>query len=81
MGQSLPSGTYPLQRGQMGSIVNHEFHGVPWQIHIGADYNLNGVYWHNQFGAASPGPAVQVTPILARWLYQNMDDNGFVTIV
>ncbi len=81
IGQALVPGTYPLQRGQMGSVVNHEFHGVPWQIRIGADYNLNGVYWHNQFGTARPGPAVQVTPILARWLYQNMDDNGFVTIV
>jgi hypothetical protein len=81
IGQSLTPGTYPLQRGRMGRMVNNEFHGVPWQISIGDDYNLNGVYWHNQFGSTIPGPAVQITPMLAHWLYQYMDDNGFVTIV
>lgn len=81
VGQPLAPGTYSLQRGQMGSTINKEFHGVPWQIRIGNHYELNGVYWHNQFGEALPGPAVQVMPILARWLYNHVNDNGFVTIV
>jgi len=81
IGKPLTPGIYPLQRGSMGSGISENFHGVPWQIHIGGGYNLNGVYWHNQFGSAMPGSAVQVTPILARWLYQSIGDNGFVTIV
>jgi hypothetical protein len=81
IGQTLTPGKYALQRGQMSSTLNGEFHGVPWQIRIGDVYNLNGVYWHNQFGTAAPGPAVQMTPIMARWLYHNLSDNEFVTIV
>jgi hypothetical protein len=82
IGQCLTPGTYSFQRGQRSSIVNSEFYGVPWQIRIGDDCNLNGVYWHNQFGTAvHEGPAIQVTPMLARWLYHHLGDNGFVTIV
>jgi hypothetical protein len=83
-GQFLNPGTYPLQSGKMSSSLNGEFHGVPWQIRLGEDYRLNGVYWHNDFGAetcSTPGPAVQVMPMLARWLYHHLSDKGFVTIV
>lgn len=48
------------------------FHGAPWQLKFGEGTELIGAYWHNQFGKALLGPAVQVSPQLARWLYSSM---------
>jgi hypothetical protein len=70
------SGTYTLELHKPGGTYNTAeavFHGVPWQLNFGADIQLMGAYWHNQFGKALQGPAVQVSPILARWLYHSMN--------
>jgi hypothetical protein len=70
------AGTYVLELQKPGGThrtAEAVFQGVPWQLNFGADTTLTGVYWHNQFGKALPGPAVQVSPLLARWLYQAMN--------
>lgn len=64
-------GAYTLADRQP-STAAAGYAGVPWVLHLnGADHlELAGVYWHNQFGTgADDGPAVQVPPLLARWLY------------
>lgn len=73
--QTLAEGVYPLERGDMGGqhccTAQADFYGVPWHMHIQDQGALHGVYWHNQFGEAAPGAAVQVVPYVARWLYEH----------
>lgn len=85
LGAALESGMYPIQRRQAGDdpvlIGEKIFYGASWPLYFGErQHSLTGVYWHNQFGQPTPGPAVQVTPLLARWLYVRLADKGFVTI-
>lgn len=84
--QPLTPGDYSVQRSRPGASVWSEdegslFYAAPWQLMFGADHRVSGVYWHNRFGSPAAGPTVQTTPIIARWLYENLCDNGFVTIV
>lgn len=71
-GSELGAGTYiaePMAIGGGrwdGDVV---YHGLPWQIRLADDQLIAGAYWHNRFGQAVPGPAVQLPPLLARWLY------------
>ncbi len=52
-------------------------HGVPWVIQFEGG-ELVGAYWHNQFGrsTAVPGPAVQLPPIAAEWLYAALETDA-----
>ncbi len=67
-GRDLPAGTYPITERQV-TLAQPDHHGAPWVLRFGKGFDLSGVYWHNRFGAPTPGAAVQVTPTLARWLY------------
>ena len=69
-------GIYFLEQHKLGGTykaIEGIFHGVPWQLSFDAGIKLMGVYWHNQFGKALQGPAVQVSPLLAQWLYRSMN--------
>jgi hypothetical protein len=69
-------GNYTLELHKPGgafSAAEAVYHGAPWQLNFDAHAQLMGVYWHNQFGKALEGPAVQVSPLLARWLYHSMN--------
>jgi hypothetical protein len=71
-GQDLVRGTYPITLRNMTAAPQDTFHGVPYVLTFG-NQQLSGAYWHNRFGAPSPGAAdpgtvVQVTPPLAGWL-------------
>lgn len=68
-GRELPPGAYPLTEQQAVSARQDDYRGVPWTLRFGDDLRLTGAYWHNHFGTAAPGAAVQVTPPLAQWLY------------
>jgi hypothetical protein len=78
-GTDIEPGVYPVQARQvtgmwLSATDSHlAFHGLPWRISFGERHELSGVYWHNQFGKPIPGPAIQVTPLLARWLYPRLD--------
>ncbi len=82
-GQALQTGVYSVQSRQAGGICceteNGVFHGVPWHIGFG-NYGLVGAYWHNRFGKPYAGRAIQVSPIIARWLYRQMRESSTVVI-
>ncbi len=67
-GRSLLPGSYPVTDRQLAASQG-DYRGVPWLLRFGPDFTLTGVYWHNRFGSATPGAAVQVAPPLAQWLY------------
>lgn len=81
----LPRGHFRVQDrrfsvksgGESASAV----YGAPWHLDFGA-FSLSGAYWHNQFGKASavPGPDVQVTPPVASWLFERIDDQTVVIV-
>ncbi|MBI5669055.1 MAG: L,D-transpeptidase [Chloroflexi bacterium] len=85
IGQSVRRGVYAVQTRQTGGVRLRlddasDVHGVPWRVAFGA-FDLTGAYWHNRFGAAVPGAAVQVTPVLAQWLYAALGQRGSVAVV
>lgn len=67
-GRDLVPGVYGVTDRQPSGMDDQHI-GAPWSLTFGDDLNLSGVYWHNRFGAAAPGAAIQVTPALAKWLY------------
>lgn len=88
IGRTLAPGRYPLKRQQPGAppvqIAGQAqmIYAAPWQFSIGSVYTASGVYWHNRLGQPIPGPDVQFTALLARWLYHHsLVDNAFVTVV
>jgi hypothetical protein len=75
------SGRYPTRTLENVAEYPQNLHGVPWTIQVGENYQLSGAYWHNRFGSPVSGPAIQVPPVLARWLYDWLGDNGTVSIL
>ena len=66
-GYDLIPGVYPITDRNLSR--SHQQTGIPYTLTFGADQQLIGAYWHNQFGQSVPGAAIQMTPALARWLY------------
>ncbi|MBI1259108.1 MAG: hypothetical protein GC204_16690 [Chloroflexi bacterium] len=66
-GYDLAPGIYPITERNL-SRADQQM-GAPYALTFGDRQQIIGVYWHNQFGRAVPGAAVQMTPALARWLY------------
>jgi hypothetical protein len=83
-GAELAAGPFALERGAAGGgraeVGAEQFAGVPWQLSFERGWQIAGAYWHNRFGAVSPGPAVQIIPEAARWLYQWIDDETTIAI-
>lgn len=83
-GQGLDKGTFPALRGEIGGrrwFGDKTYDAVPWSIGFGEGRSLAGVYWHNQFGSAyQDGPTVQVTPLIARWLYGWLGDDAHIVV-
>ena len=69
IGQALTPGAYPITMRNVAAAPQADLHGVPYALTFGDSLLLTGAYWHNRFGAASSGAAIQVTPPLAQWLY------------
>jgi hypothetical protein len=84
-GSHIPAGVYVAQKytpgGKCLNINHHTFHAVPWMIRFGDQYEISSVYWHNQFGSAAPGSAVQVTPLLGKWLYHWLREGDLIQII
>ncbi len=77
IGESLLPGHYYPARRRIGGVqtdVPAPFHGVPWVTTFGDSSSIAGVYWHNRFGQLIDGPAVQVTPLLAQWIYSSVGE-------
>jgi hypothetical protein len=79
-GSKITPGTYFVRQRQIGGGVVTGLHGVPWMTELDGGFTISGVYWHNRFGEPTPGAAVQVTPMLARWLYDWLGDDGMVVV-
>jgi hypothetical protein len=87
LGTEIAAGKYALSGRQIsGSAVyvpgqDKVLFGVPWRVQFGDGYEIAGAYWHNRFGKSMPGPVVQVTPMLAHWLYGWLGDEAIVSVV
>jgi hypothetical protein len=84
-GTSLTPGTYTVRQRKRSVIFQMENtsdgYGVPWSMDFGS-YSLAGAYWHNEFGAqkGTPGSSVQVTPPVARWLYDRLPEGAPIMV-
>jgi hypothetical protein len=87
IGEWVKTGRYNIQdqkpSGQSLQVENmpNALHGVPWITTFGDGYSLTGAYWHNRFGRHTPGPSVQVTPLLAHWLYGWLNENSRIVTI
>jgi hypothetical protein len=83
-GSGLRAGEYMTKQGAIGGLqwqAEKHYEGVSWVTKYSDDQMVAGVYWHNRFGrAVSDGPAVQVAPLLARWLYGWLGDNAHILV-
>lgn len=83
-GVGLQAGDYLSRRGNIGGMRWQDvkiYEGVSWQTMFGDGQTIAGVYWHNRFGhPVNSGPAVQITPLLARWLYGWLGDNIHIVV-
>ena len=86
-GETMMPGNHEVTgRQPTGTLVDvpqyaQSFHGVPWRVHFGEDYELSGTYWHNRFGSPVPGPAVQMSTQMAHWLYVWLGDYATISVV
>jgi hypothetical protein len=80
---SLVVGAYAIESKQAGgaayTLDQNRFEGVPWHLGFGG-YEVIGAYWHNQFGKPYMGNAIQISPLAARWLYQQMQVGDSVVV-
>jgi hypothetical protein len=85
--QSLKPGHYTIWTqkpggGQLNTPNSSEHHqGIPWLTQFSDQYTLAGAYWHNRFGRPTPGTAIQVTPLLAQWLYSWLNDHSQIHVI
>ncbi len=61
--------------------INGARYGVPWITEFGDGGILGGVYWHNHFGKPTPGMTVQVSPVIARWLYDGLHLSSEIVLI
>jgi hypothetical protein len=71
------SGRQPSGQASYGGAIQYS---APWQLHLDNGATLGGSYWHNRFGAATPGMLAQMPPHIAQWLYGALADGAKVTI-
>jgi hypothetical protein len=87
IGEWVKTGSFNVQAQQpSGSRLQVEnmpdaIYGVPWITTFGDGYTLTGAYWHNRFGRQTPGPSIQVTPLLAHWLYGWLNEGSRIVAV
>jgi hypothetical protein len=83
-GMEMPPGIYTVHQQRIGgaySSADQTRSGVGWKTVFGADHRIVAAYWHNAFGTAQPGDAVQLPPIVARWLYTIARPGMTITVV
>ncbi|MBL8162516.1 MAG: L,D-transpeptidase [Anaerolineae bacterium] len=79
LGAALPAGIYTAGEKRVNGTAAG-YHGVPWLITFGGQ-QIAGAYWHNRFGAPAAGPAVQLAPGIARWLYASLDEQHVIEVI
>lgn len=87
IGEWVKTGNFNVQAqqpsGQSLQIENmpDAIYGVPWITTFGDGHSLSGAYWHNRFGKQTPGPSIQVTPLLAHWLYGWLNESSRIVTI
>jgi hypothetical protein len=82
-GNGAGTGEYRISGRQAAGMfgdAGRQFYGVAWPVSIEGMGAVGGVYWHNDFGKPAHGPTVQVSPLVARWLYEWLGDGATVVI-
>lgn len=80
-GPSLSQGTTTLSRMQPSAQIDVSIPlGLPWLMRLGSGYPVYGAYWHNRFGEAGHGSAIELTTFAARWLYERLQSSVKVVI-
>lgn len=83
LGKNAPSSATTRVAGRQPSAQWNDgettLSGIPWALRLSGGDLLAGAWWHNQFGAVMPGPALQVAPAFARWLYTWLPDGADVS--
>ncbi|MDI9638385.1 L,D-transpeptidase [Geitlerinema splendidum] len=80
---ALPDGIHSVsQRLMEASYPVDGLFGVPYVVEAGS-FTLGGAYWHNDFGGAAEavGPAIQMLPEAAAWLYRHLSDRDSIRIL
>lgn len=78
---TLAKGKFQSRRGAMGGASISDYQGVPWQTVFGNGQTIAGAYWHNRFGqAVEGGTAIQLTPLLARWVYGWLGEDAHIVV-
>jgi hypothetical protein len=75
---STPQGTFRIFQKHItttmdSAVADHEFElrDVPWVMYFKGGYALHGAYWHDEFGRARSHGCVNLSPIDARYLFEN----------
>lgn len=82
-GPSLKAGRYALTHRQLFSSTTLDttpYYGLPFTLKAEGELFMAGAYWHNQFGRPAAGPAIQLSPVLAQWLYQHVSETASITV-
>jgi lipoprotein-anchoring transpeptidase ErfK/SrfK len=84
---SAVPGRYEFQAQKPGGVrlvagnTSKTFHAIPWMTQFDQNLALGGVYWHNRFGEPVSGMGIQVTPLIARWLYNWLGEGSTISLV
>jgi hypothetical protein len=87
IGEWVKTGSYsvleqtPSGQSLQVEYIPDEIYGVPWITTFGDGHTLSGAYWHNRFGKQTPGPSIQVTPLLAHWLYGWLNEGSRIVAI
>jgi len=75
---STPQGTFRIVQKHVtttmdSAVADHEFElrDVPWVMYFKGGYALHAAYWHDDFGRARSHGCVNLSPIDARYLFEN----------
>jgi hypothetical protein len=79
-GPNLRPGDYALSQRQL-SAGSEVYHGLPYALYTGDSLLVAGAYWHNQFGRPTQeGHPVQLSPIVAAWLYAHLSETALIRV-
>jgi hypothetical protein len=68
---ALRAGSTVIRTIQPGAGVDNQSPlGVPWIMELATGTQVYGAYWHNRFGVAGEGQAIELPTFAARWLYE-----------
>lgn len=77
---NLNRGEYQLMVRQPSAQVGRHY-GAAWTSQWTNGLQINGAYWHNQFGQSNDAEQIELLPFAAQWLYQHLADDAVLQVV